>query len=408
MRMMTASAPPRQRKPPRWGWRALGFLTLAVVSLVTAQLQGQHTTGTMGSLIIGILGAAYCSVRGVQAFASLDWTHRGPDPPHQKGRTVLRLADSWAWDFWLIDDDRPGHLRHHLFHLKASRALHDPQRRHLRASIGHCASTDLKNWTVLPDALVHGEPGSFDETATWTGSIVRAAHGEWFLFYTGVTRCGDQVRQQTGLARSTDLETWHRHGDGPVAAADPRWYEMLGDGWPDEHWRDPWVLPDPNGNGWHMLVTARANHGPMDDRGVIGHAQSTDLVTWHVQPPLSQPGSGFGQLEVPQVADVDGQPVLVFSCMPGQLASWHRRTTTDCGTWVLPLQHPVGPFDIRAATPLTGARLYAGKIVHPQPDISALLAFEHETTDMPFDGVIIDPMALAWDGSDVRLSAPTN
>jgi beta-fructofuranosidase len=36
-----------------------------------------------------------------------------------------------------------------------------------------------------------------------------------------------------------------------------------------------------------MLITARANHGPDDDHGVIGHARSQDLLTWEVQPPRS-------------------------------------------------------------------------------------------------------------------------
>jgi peptidoglycan/LPS O-acetylase OafA/YrhL len=70
----------RRAGPPRWGWRALGFLGLAFVSLVTAQLQGEHTTGTMGCLLFGILGAVYCSAQGVMNFARLDWMHRRQEP----------------------------------------------------------------------------------------------------------------------------------------------------------------------------------------------------------------------------------------------------------------------------------------------------------------------------------------
>jgi beta-fructofuranosidase len=318
---------------------------------------------------------------------------------------VLRLADSWAWDFWLVDDvasGRAGH-RHHLFYLKASRALHDPARRHYRASIGHAVSTDHVAWTELPDALVHGEFGTFDDTATWTGSIVHGPDDRWYLYYTGLTRRNGVELQQVGLALSTDLITWHRHGQEPVAVADARWYEKLGDGWPDEHWRDPWVFPAPDGDGWHMLITARANHGPVNDRGVIGHARSADLLTWEVQPPLSQPEAGFGQLEVPQVADVDGDCVLVFSCLPGELTPERRLETPDSGTWAVKTGHPTGPYDISAAKPITGSRHYSGKIIHPTPDTSALLAFEHETPNRPFDGVITNPMPLGWEGEALRL-----
>ena len=59
-----AGSPERRR--PRWGLRTLGFLGLAFLSLVTALTQGHHTFGTLGSLIFGLVGAAYCSVRGVR------------------------------------------------------------------------------------------------------------------------------------------------------------------------------------------------------------------------------------------------------------------------------------------------------------------------------------------------------
>jgi beta-fructofuranosidase len=79
---------------------------------------------------------------------------------------VFDLPDSWVWDFWFADDGD----RYHLFFLYASRALHDPERRHLRASIGHAVSDDLVSWTRVADALVRSDAPAFDDVATWTGS----------------------------------------------------------------------------------------------------------------------------------------------------------------------------------------------------------------------------------------------
>ena len=79
------------------------------------------------------------------------------------------------------------------------------------------------------------------------------------------------------LATSTDLVTWTRDPTNPLLRADPRWYEVLGEGWPGENWRDPWVYRDPGGAGWHMFLTARARTGPEDGRGVVGAAWSPDL-----------------------------------------------------------------------------------------------------------------------------------
>jgi hypothetical protein len=58
-------APPRRR--PRWGLRTLGLLGLALVALVTSASLGHHTAGTLGSLVLGLVGAGYCSVKGLQA-----------------------------------------------------------------------------------------------------------------------------------------------------------------------------------------------------------------------------------------------------------------------------------------------------------------------------------------------------
>ena len=112
---------------------------------------------------------------------------------------MFQLPDSWVWDFWIVKNQD----NYHLFFLYASRALHDPERRHHRAGIGHAVSTDLTRWERVTDALVHDDPPSFDHTATWTGSIVQGEDQRWYLFYTGATLTEHgQLRQQIGLATS--------------------------------------------------------------------------------------------------------------------------------------------------------------------------------------------------------------
>ena len=232
----------------------------------------------------------------------------------------LRLPDHWVWDSWLVEDG----AYYHLFFLRASRALHDPLRRHRRASVGHAVSSDLRNWQLLPDALVHADSPAWDDLATWTGSAVQDPAGGWRLFYTGLSHAEHGLVQRIGVAVSDDLLIWRRVSDKPLLEADSRWYEKLDRvGWLEEAWRDPFVFADPDGDGWHMLITARVPHDGPTARGVIGHARSADLVGWEIQPPLSEP-AGFGQLEVPQVAMVDGQPLLVFSCWPDRMDSERR------------------------------------------------------------------------------------
>ena len=304
---------------------------------------------------------------------------------------MLHLPDHWVWDSWYVHDGQ----QHHAFFLRASRALHDPDRRHARASIGHAASPDLRSWTLLPDALVPADHGAWDDLATWTGSVLRGPDGRWYLFYTGVSRSDPTLVQRIGLAVSDDLVHWQRHGTQPLLEADPRWYEKSSPDTPrEEAWRDPWVFPDPDGDGWHMLITARAASGDPAERGVIGHAHSRDLLTWEVRPPLSRP-AGFWHLEVPQVAVVDGQQLLIFCCMPAELAPQRRAAAVEGGMWAVPIDHPAGPFDMGQARPFEHSSLYAARLVDDN-GTPALIGFRNVENGR-FVGELTDPIPVRFD-----------
>ncbi len=75
--------------------------------------------------------------------------------------------------------------------------------------------------------------------------------------------------------------------------------------------RDPWVMRDPEGDGWLMYFTARAP-GIVEPNagGAIGFATSPDLANWTLQPPVFT--GGFGQLEVPQVFEMGGRWYCLF------------------------------------------------------------------------------------------------
>ncbi|HZJ05525.1 MAG TPA: hypothetical protein VFD59_08660 [Nocardioidaceae bacterium] len=303
---------------------------------------------------------------------------------------MLHLDSDWIWDFWFADDGE----RFHVFYLKAPRSLNDPDLRHWHTTVGHATSADLTEWTVLTDALAPSVDPAFDDYTTWTGSVVRGDDGTWFMFYTGTSHAEDGRRQRIGHATSDDLTSWRKQG--VVLESDPRWYEQMADnGWDGaDHWRDPWVFRDPAGDGWHMLVTARANTGEFDDRGVVGHARSTDLRTWHAHPPLSQPGAGFAHLEVIQTEQVDGRTLLLFSCLPSEYSAARRSTNVRSGTWRLWSASPAGPFDIAAAEQITDTTLYVGKAVRDRQGAWRLIAFHNEAADGRFVGELSDPMDL--------------
>lgn len=313
---------------------------------------------------------------------------------------MLTLPDAWAWDFWTADDGE----RHHLFYLCAPRHLGDPELRHRRAGVGHAVSTDLQSWEVLPPALTAGAPGGPDDLAIWTGCVVRGPAGVWHLFYTGTTDADGHSVQTTCLATSPDLLTWTRDPANPILRADPRWYEVLGESWPGENWRDPWVYPDPDGDGWHMLVTARGRTGPDDDRGVVGAAWSPDLRHWAVRPPRSEPGAGFGQLEVMQREVVDGRSVLLFSCLRPELSASRAATVATGGVWAVTAAPGEEPFDVARAELLVDDRFYVGRLVRDRNDQWVLLAFHNRGPGDTFVGAISDPMPVVMTPDGLRLA----
>ena len=281
---------------------------------------------------------------------------------------------------------------YHAFYLQAPRDLGDPDLRHDHASIGHAVSTDLRTWKVLPDALHPGPAGSWDDRATWTGSVTEH-DGRWYLFYTGTTWAEEGRIQRIGLAISDDLLDWDKHDGNPLMQADERWYETLGAStWPEEAWRDPWIVRV--GDTFHALVTARSNDGPVDGRGVIGHAISSDLLRWEVRPPLTEPGE-FGHMEVPQTVLVDGHHLLVFCCEASRVSDRRRaRLGTPPGDAVYTAAGagPLGPFDVAQAEQSLAGDFYAGKVVADPDGRWVWLASLNRGRDGSFAGELSDPL----------------
>jgi beta-fructofuranosidase len=312
---------------------------------------------------------------------------------------VLTVPDKWIWDFWLVDTDS----EYHIFYLQAPREV-DADQRHWNTSVGHAVSADLVRWQVLDDVLKPSIEPAFDDYATWTGSVVSGDDGRWHMFYTGLSHSDAGKVQRIGVATSDDLCTWTKQGTRAVVTSDDRWYEQFAVTGRSEAWRDPWVIRDPNGDGWHMLITAAAATGAADDRGVVGHARSTDLISWQVQPPLSRPGSGFSQLEVPQLVVVDGDPVLLFNCLGPELSP---ARLAGGGVWALRPDSLLGPYDVSQATRLTDESLYVGKIVRDRDGRWVLLAFVNQDASGAFVGSISDPMPVALPaGSGALLTVP--
>lgn len=306
---------------------------------------------------------------------------------------MLRLPDSWIWDSWYSFD---GEL-HHAFYLRASRALGDPWRRHRHPYIGHATSPDLKNWEIQKDAVAVGDSPSWDSWTTWTGSVVQAEDGTWWMFYTGTSREDGGDIQRIGAAVSRDLFNWEKIAANPLTEASGEWYELLDyAAWHDQAWRDPWVFR--HDGIWHMLVTARAKNGQKYSRGVAGHATSMDLRNWTVLPPLTKPESGFGQMEVLQTVEIEGRHALLWCCGPDELSEEFRAKYPRGGMFSVSGDSALGPFNPADAVWFPDEKLYAARAVQHAGQWY-MIGFIGGPDDESFGGYLCDPIPITHDGS---------
>jgi beta-fructofuranosidase len=306
---------------------------------------------------------------------------------------ALKLPGQWVWDSWFAFDGE----NHHVFYLQASRALGDPERRHRNTSVGHAVSKDLKNWTVLADALAPSESPAADSWTTWTGSVVREDSGKWRMFYTGTSRENAGQRQTVCAATSDDLITWTKVDNLPVVAADPRWFKTLQGGFKLEPFRDPWVFKMAGETGWTMLTTAELKDST-DPRqaAAMAIAKSDDLLNWVVEQPTSAPDQGFGETEVFQYEVVDGVPIILFCCGPIWLSDDRQAAGEVGGVYSIPVREDLRNINFEDATLFPDTTLYASRLVQDRDGGWNLIAFINHV-DGKFVGELCDPISVTAD-----------
>ena len=306
----------------------------------------------------------------------------------------IKIDGKWLWDSWYAKDGDTWHG----FFLQADTSLIDPDLRHLNVSQGHATSKDLTNWTHLGTMFKPAAAPAWDDSTTWTGSVVQDDAGLWHLFYTGTTLAEKSLYQRIGHATSTDAHSWVRVGSGlclDLEGPNADTYEkdhIIGH-WHDRAMRDPWVMRDPDSDGWLMYFTARAPGIPEPNAGgAIGFATSSDLIHWTLRPPVFT--GGFGQLEVPQVFQQGDHWYCLFCTSSHQWSDQQRRTNAHApvtGTHYLIADHPRGPWRVALGF-LDGAnpcRRYAARIVET-PTGMVILGFAHGPNDQ-FGGYVMDP-----------------
>ncbi len=241
---------------------------------------------------------------------------------------------------------------------------------------------------------MYAAPGSWDDVAIWTGSLLAHRSGKWLTAYTGISREHGVAIERIGLAWSDDLVSWRKDPNNPVLESDPRWYEQPGESSWQHGWRDPFLFATDDRYG--MLISARVRSAADPYlAGSVAFATSADGSTWEAQPPIVGTTGLLAQIEVPHLVATHNGHHLVFCTNTD--ARWPRDVagaTRLIGTGAFFGESPAGPyvgaphlFDADES----GSR-YGGRVISHGNDL-LYMAFV-DGGDHNFSGTITDPIPI--------------
>jgi beta-fructofuranosidase len=317
---------------------------------------------------------------------------------------VLSLRDKWIWDFWLAQNGPDWHI----YFLQADKTLADPELRHRNVTQGHAVSRDLINWKHLGTCFAPTPETAWDDWTTWTGSVLEGPGGTWHLFYTGTPHAEEGLKQRIGHATSNDMHSWVRVGNGlclDLVGPNAKYYEEYTPGhWHDRAMRDPWVIKNPDGDGWLMYFTARVpGRKESNAGGAVGIATSPDLMKWTLQKPIYD-GGDFGQLEVPQVFKFRQKWYMTFCTAAEHWSESYRSKNPETpvtGSHYLIADSHLGPWTAPKNNFLDGrnpCERYSGKIVEKDGKLF-LMGFLYYDVERNFIGEVSDPVPLKVDAN---------
>ncbi|MBW7458087.1 hypothetical protein ACFOLF_23720 [Paenibacillus sepulcri] len=139
-----------------------------------------------------------------------------------------------------------------------------------KIGLAYTEDENLLEWHRLPDPILTPEEGEDWEKGGLYKECLVEHDGLFYLFYNAKNKNTSGWVEQTGLATSTDLKTWTRHGDNPVL-------RVSEEGWKSAFVSDPCVLRSKD--EWVMFF-----FGYDYRRAQEGVAVSSDLFNWEAYP----------------------------------------------------------------------------------------------------------------------------
>ncbi|OBZ12533.1 glycoside hydrolase family 32 protein [Bacillus sp. FJAT-26390] len=228
-------------------------------------------------------------------------------PPEGWVGDVMPFSDNGQIHLFYLQDWRDGAPGFHPWHM--------------------AATANLTDYSYAGESIPFGEEHEQD-LALGTGSVIKAGD-TYHAYYTGHNwRFPQEGKPKEAVmhAVSKDLKSWTKAEEDAFYAPD---------GYEKDDFRDPFVLFNEEKGEYWMLLSARKE----GTGGVIALFASKDLSKWEAREPLSvEASSSFFMLECPDVFQMNGKWVLVFSEFSDKKSTHYRISDTLDGPWTKPEQ----------------------------------------------------------------------
>lgn len=223
------------------------------------------------------------------------------------------------WDAWYLTDNDTVHA----FHLKA----HEGE----NWNVGHICTDDLLHFKPMRDVLetLPEEKYPEDCLGKFTGCAVMKG-GICYLYYT----MRDKNRsEKIGLALSEDMEHFTEYENNPVLTPDKKLFKVRPKGEKTDC-RDMLVVYDDEQNKYFGYFAAMAEIDGRGELGVIGIAESENLIDWGNQKIVYVPDFN-GVVEVPNVFKLEGRwyMTLMTSTQYGAKGAVSDPNLNSCIIW---------------------------------------------------------------------------
>ncbi len=242
----------------------------------------------------------------------------------------------------------------------------DDVERHTAWDIAHATSTNLIDWDLHGVVIERGSADAWDSDCLATGSVVKHK-GSYVMAYTAKWNDLDVA---TGIAYSSDLHSWTKSANNPATRPGPPY--VTNRPWTDRpptHWRDPFLISNPDGTLTQLIAASRADRAD-DISGTVGVATSPDGVEWTLQDPIATDGVAR-ELECPQIHEIGGLWFLIFSAFPSLFSSAiddDPASRLGYGTYAMVAPRAMGPYSFEQKEPILASdhpdQIYAGQVVH--------------------------------------------